>query len=155
MCFYAYDNHLISKRSKITLVFVFLLAGPRRGGPAHQEKQTGVLISGLWGELNIWGWFISLLHLLSLSLHLPPLTLDNLGLMDTPALLPLLLTTPPPLFYPNCTKGRMDISLPPLPSWRLFPLHFALTLLCHRGRMDITSIHWSPPCFLPNHHTFH
>lgn len=94
---------------------------------------------------------LSFTLLLSLPLYLPPLTLDNLGLMDTPALLPLLLLPPPPLLYPNYTKGRMDVSLPPhllpSPTWRPFPLRFAtfaLTLLCHRGRMDITSIHWSP-----------
>lgn len=46
----------------------------------------------------------------SLPLHLPPLTLDNLGLMDAPALLSL-----PPLPLLN-TKGRKDVSLPlPLP----------------------------------------
>ena len=104
----------------------------------------------------------------SLSLYLPPLTPDNLGLMDTSALLPLLFLTPPLLPHPNLStpKGEwtslfFPLSLPP---WRLSPpppppstlqfVPFALTLLCHRGRMDITSIHWSPPCFLPVLHTF-
>lgn len=68
---------------------------------------------------------LSFTLLLSLPLYLPPLTLDNLGLMDTPALLPLLLLPPPPLLYPNYTKGRMDVSLPPhllpSPTWRPFP----------------------------------
>lgn len=108
-------------------------------------------------------WAESLLSftLLSPPLYLPPFTLDNLGLMDTPALLPLLLLPHLPFSTQTIPKGEwtsLFLPLPPsLPPRRLFPLQFAtfaLTLLCHRGRMDITSIHWSPPCFLPVLHTF-
>lgn len=59
-------------------------------------------------------------------------------------------SAPPHLFYPNSSKSKGEWTFPsmmaaPTPPW---------TLLCHRGRMDITSVHWSPPCFLPVLQTF-
>lgn len=89
--------------------FRLSVAGPGGRGPAHQEEQTGVLISGLWGELNV-GAVASLS--VSLPLHLPPLTLNNLGLMETPSFPPGPLSPPPSLLVN--TKGRIGyLSTPP------------------------------------------
>lgn len=56
----SYYYLLVQKNPQYFLFF--LPVGPRGWSPAQQEKQTGVLISGLWGELNVWGWVITLLQ---------------------------------------------------------------------------------------------
>lgn len=93
-------------------------------------------------------------------LPLPPFPLcpDNLGLMDPPVLLPLLLISPPPSLFTQTRqyqreKGRLSPPTlpPPLPSsLPPSPQHSSAT----EGEWILPLFTGPPPCFLPLLHTF-
>lgn len=137
--------HLYSSDVFMLCLFFFsscislLLVGYTGGGPTQQEKQTGVLISGLWGELNVSPSCV--------PPSVPPPINSRWFRANGHSGSPF---TPLRFFFSALQNQRENGRLP---RWLLFPLlvrHlYTNTPPCHWGRMDITSVQRSPPCFLP------